>query len=332
VNLPEAVTPSATPLAVPLGLRSDEWVADALRGSGLWIDLGGAVVRLRSPIQQLAGPLRSVYRHFEGLAHGQWADIHADIKPPRGLRRWLRPQAELVADGHCPFEPFPASHALPLAEWGVNWLIGQRLHRFLLLHAGVVERDGLALLLPATPGAGKSTLTVALALRGWRLMSDEFGALGLDDGLLRPMLKPPALKNASIDVISRFEPRAELGPSFPGTRKGVVAHLAPPAAAVVARHAPARPTMVILPRWQPAGRAVLEPVNARLVCSALAFNAFNYAVAGVEGFRAVTTIANTCQAWQLSYSQLDDAIDCLGRLWARARGGAAAAPLAAESV
>lgn len=327
-----AAGPLAAAPPLPLSQRSDDWVAAALRGQGLWIDLGGATVRLRSPIRPLAGHLRSLYRHFGADAAGGWADIHADITLPRGLRRWLRPQALLVADGHSPFEPFPASHALPLAEWGVNWLIGQRLHRFLLLHAGVVERDGLALVLPATPGAGKSTLTVALALRGWRLLSDEFGALGLDDGLLHPMLKPPALKNESIDVIRRFEPRAELGTSFPGTRKGVVAHLAPPAAAVAARHVAARPALVVLPRWQPTGPAVLEPVSARLVCSALAFNAFNYAVAGVEGFRAVTTIANTCQAWQLSYSQLDEAIDCLGRLWAKQARGGVVAPAPAEAV
>lgn len=327
----EAAGPLAAATPPLLSQRSDDWVAAALRDQGLCIDIGGATVRLRSPIRQLAGQLRSVYRHFGAEAGGGWADIHADITLPRGLRRWLRPQALLVADGQAPFEPFPASHALPLAEWGVNWLIGQRLHRFLLLHAGVVERDGQALVLPATPGAGKSTLTVALALRGWRLLSDEFGALGLEDGLLHPMLKPPALKNESIEVLRRFEPGVELGQSFPGTRKGVVAHLAPPAAAVAARHVAAQPAIVVLPHWQPTGRAVLEPVSARLVCSALAFNAFNYAVAGAEGFRAVTTIANRCQAWQLNYSQLDDAIDCLGRLWStRARIGAAV-PLSEEA-
>ena len=44
----------------------------------------------------------------------------------------------------------------------------------LLLHAGV-ERDGLALICPPS-WSGKSTLTAALSLRGWRLLSDEFGA------------------------------------------------------------------------------------------------------------------------------------------------------------
>jgi len=46
----------------------------------------------------------------------------------------------------------------------------------LALHAGVLYRDGSALLLPAPSGSGKSTLVAALVQRGWTYGSDE-GAL-----------------------------------------------------------------------------------------------------------------------------------------------------------
>jgi hypothetical protein len=42
------------------------------------------------------------------------------------------------------------------------------------LHAGCVVRDGKAVLLAASSGVGKSTLTLALALRGWSLLSDDW--------------------------------------------------------------------------------------------------------------------------------------------------------------
>jgi len=42
------------------------------------------------------------------------------------------------------------------------------------LHAGCVARDGKAVLLAAASGVGKSTLTLALALRGWSLLSDDW--------------------------------------------------------------------------------------------------------------------------------------------------------------
>jgi hypothetical protein len=42
------------------------------------------------------------------------------------------------------------------------------------LHAGCIVRDGRAILLSAPSGVGKSTLSLALALRGWSLLSDEW--------------------------------------------------------------------------------------------------------------------------------------------------------------
>ncbi|MGA2277423.1 MAG: hypothetical protein ABSG00_07455, partial [Terracidiphilus sp.] len=44
----------------------------------------------------------------------------------------------------------------------------------IVLHAGCVVRDGRAILLAAHSGEGKSTLSLALALRGWSLLSDEW--------------------------------------------------------------------------------------------------------------------------------------------------------------
>jgi hypothetical protein len=42
------------------------------------------------------------------------------------------------------------------------------------LHAGCVARRGKAILLAAPSGVGKSTISVALALRGWSLLSDDW--------------------------------------------------------------------------------------------------------------------------------------------------------------
>ena len=46
-------------------------------------------------------------------------------------------------------------------------------HQYLIIHAAVVEKNGLAAILPAPPGSGKGTLTAGSVLSGWRLLSDE---------------------------------------------------------------------------------------------------------------------------------------------------------------
>lgn len=310
----------ASPIPSPLHetLLSD--IAAALAGAGLWFDYGAAVLRLRSDSAALAAQLQAVYRNFAFVSDAPWADLHIQIERPYNLRRWLAPQVLFRCDGRQPFEPFPADSPLPLLEWGCNWLIGQRLNDLLLLHAGAVERDGLALVLPALPGSGKSTLAAALSLSGWRLLSDEFGAYDPQLRVFRPMLKPVALKNESIDVIRRFSPQACLGPLFPKTRKGTVAHLSAGADAVARRRAPARPGAVILPRWVKGSLTKLETVPTDRVFAALAFNAFNYSILGATAFDAVVGLARQCPAWTLVYSDLKDALAAIDGLWAEVVG------------
>jgi HprK-related kinase A len=287
----------------------------ALAGNGVWMDVGAAVMRMQSDSAAFAAQLRVVYGQFPFMDYADWADLHVKIHRPHGARRWIRPQVKFQCDGQDPFEPFPADSPLPLFEWGCNWMIGHRLNDLLLLHAGVVEKDGLALVLPATPGSGKSTLTAALSQSGWRLLSDEFGAFDPESGTFRAVLKPVALKNQSIDVIRRFAPQAVLGPEFPKTRKGTVAHLAPQRDAVERRHERARPGAVVLPRWQAGSPTRFEPLEEQVIFPALAFNAFNYSLLGAVGFQAAVRLVRQCPAWQLVYSDLYEALATIEAAW-----------------
>lgn len=310
----------AIPEVRNLAQVSTREVGRALANEGLWIDLGAAQLRVQGNSPVLATQLQAAYRNHPFRTREPWADLHIRLDRPAGPRRWFRPQVVFRCDGLRPFEPFPADSPLPLLEWGGNWLIGQRLHHLLLLHAGVVEKDGRALVMPATPGSGKSTLTAALSLSGWRLLSDEFGAFDPVEHVFRAVLKPIALKNASIGVIrSRFAD-ACFGPEFPKTRKGTVAHLAAPLATIVRGHEPAGTGAIVLPQWRAGSPTRLEPVAARPIFSALAFNAFNYKLLGAIGFSTVVHLVRACPAFQLIYSDLDDAIATIDGLWARTSG------------
>jgi HprK-related kinase A len=240
-------------------------VRDRLSGSGLALDFGFVKARVRSDVPGLGAALQRVYAEFPAGDADGFFDVTASVTAG-GLRRYVRPQIEFFVDGTQPFEPFPADTHLPLLEWGLNWCIAQRSNTHLLLHAGVVEKNGLGIVLPALPGSGKSTLVAALIARGYRLLSDEFGVVRQSDGMLLPLLKPVALKDASIDVIRRFAPASALGPVFPKTRKGDVAHLAPPAASTARRHEPAAPAL-FSSRSSPRAALALErcrsPVRSR---------------------------------------------------------------------
>jgi HprK-related kinase A len=285
-----------------------------LSNGGLALDFGAARARLFTDVPGLVASLRRVYANFPVEVDGGFHDVTARLRRAHGARRFVRPQVELVVDGTVPFEPFPAANHLPLVEWGLNWFLAERCNTLLLLHAGVVERGGTAVLLPALPGCGKSTLTAALSVSGFRLLSDEFGAVRLDDGACVPMLRPIALKNESIGVIARLRPDAALGPVFAGTRKGDVAHLGPDAESVAKRHVPATARFVVFPQFQAGAATALEPIARARAFAKLAVNSFNYEVLGPAAFEAVGRLIARCDCYRLSYGDLADAVSVIGGL------------------
>ena len=287
---------------------------DYFPGGRIFLDYGACRVAATMPAVAMKAAFYRVYGAFAYLPRNDFADFHVGIRPGRGLRRWLRPTVRFTIDGIEPFEPYPRGSALPMFEWGVNWCFAQRFNQYVLLHAGALALGDRAVIMAATPGSGKSTLAAALMLRGFRLLSDEFGVLDPASGLLLPMLKPVALKNRSIDVIREFSADAVLGPVFPETRKGDVAHLAPNTASVDAVAQPARPGLVLFPRYQAGAELALVPQPREQAFARLAFNSFNYALLGPVAFHAVADLAERCLAFELRYGSLDEAVARIRRL------------------
>lgn len=270
--------------------------------------MGPFVVRLKSQPKALVLPFQLMYRDFPLATSNTFADFDVALDSPRGFRGWIQPQVLFKLDGRSLFEPFPRDTAFPLFEWGLNWCVGQRCHQYLLLHAATVERNGRAILLPATPGSGKSTLCAALIHRGWRHLSDEFGIFDFKKRCLVPFPRPVALKNESIDVIRHFAPEAVLGPLFPKTRKGTVAHLRPPLSAVQRMHETASPAWVIFPKFSLGARLSLRAVPKSQAFLRLAYNSFNYKITGPDGFKAVGEIVRSAECYDLAYGDLDEAV------------------------
>ena len=290
----------------------------SMRRGGMRLRSGPFVVRLYGRLPSLIEQLRLLYPDTEIFADTApvLTDFYLGLARPRGLRRWLHPQIRLLTDWEAPFEPFPYDHALPLFEWGLNWRIAVQAHQFLMLHAAAVARHDHAIIMPALPGSGKSTLRAALMLRGWRLLSDEFGLIRPDDPdlALHALPRVIPLKNASIEVIRRFSDTAVLGPTFPKTRKGDVAHLAPTTESQLRWADTAQPAMLLFPLYQAQADTELTRLNAAEAFTQLAGNSFNYRLQGERGFRALTALGKRCPAYRLVYSDLDDAIGRINAL------------------
>lgn len=282
--------------------------------SAVILDTGPFRVAVRSSEKQLLETLAFFYRDSLCAEPDPVFDFDVRLARPRSLRRWLRSQVVFEVDGARPFEPQPLENAFPVYEWGLNWCIATSAHRYLMLHAGSVAFGDRALILPGTPGSGKSTLSAALQLRGARLLSDEFGIIRPERGDLLPMPRGIPLKNASIEAIIAFDAAAPLGPTYPKTRKGRVRHLRPSDESQAQRAQPAQPHWLVFPRYEAGSDTVLQPLARDDAFRELAFNCFNYKLLGLTAFRALSELAGRVDSYTLRFSDLEHATARLARL------------------
>ncbi len=275
---------------------------------GITLITGPFRFRVRSACPNVARGLHTLYPAFTVEADSGFRDFHVRVDRVAGLRRWFKPQVNFWYDAHNPFLPLAANHAYALLEWGMNWCIAGHAHHYLQLHAAVVERNGQAVILPGDPGAGKSTLTAALALSGWRLLSDEVTLVDRDDGRVAALARPISLKNQSIDIIRAFDARAVFGEIAHDTHKGTVAHLRPPDDSVARMHEKASATHIVFPRWRAGVRTRLSRHAKADAFMHAANHAFNYSLLGRRGFELNADLVEACACWDFEYSRLDEAL------------------------
>lgn len=293
---------------------SQQAFESALSGSGIGIQIGPFNARIRSDLKSLINPLYRFYEAYPLLDDDAVYNFHARLQPRRAFPRVYRRMVRFTVDGRKPHEDMPASQSLPVFEWGINLMIALRSHCFLMLHAAVLERKGKALLLPAMPGHGKTTLCAGLSHRGWRTLSDEFGLIRPGTTHMIPVPRPMALKNESIGIIRSFAQDAWIGPPTPNTRKGTVAHLRPSADSIVRQDELAPATMVVFPRWVSGAPLRLSSVTPGESFMLLATNAFNYELLGEAAFLTIRDLVAGVDAYRLEYSDLEEATACLNEL------------------
>lgn len=289
-----------------------------ITGDGLALQTGPLHLRLRSDVLLVQQGVRLLYADYPVLAPERFCDHGVEIVRAGGLRRWLRPQVLFLHDGAPTFEPMPADHGMPLLEWALNWAISGQAHQYLILHAAVIERGGRAVVMPAPPGSGKSTLCAGLIHRGWRLLSDELALIDLGNGRLAGPARPVSLKNASIDLIAAFAPEAVFGRRTPATVKGTVAHLRAPSEHVRRAAEPALPGWIVFPKYVAGAAAQLGSRPKADAIMQLSRNAFNAGITGREGFAALARLVSESECLDFSYSSLDEAAAVFERLAAAA--------------
>ncbi len=295
---------------------------DSLKPVALWPSTRSVILRigcfsisieLQVPGSDLIDEISDLYASYPQEDPDSLPDFAIVLRCPNLARTFFRPQIEAFLDGRTPFRAMAQRLGVPMLESSINWAAA-RTNRALLFHAGVVERNGRAVILPGGSGAGKSTLCAALTSRGWRLLTDELAMLRPSDGQLQPHPRPISLKNISIDVIAERVPSAHISKRYEGTMKGTVAFMRAPPEAVQKADETAKPAHVIFSKYEPDARTDFKPLEKAEAFLRLINYSPNYFTMLATGFETLATLVEDCDHYALSYPTLDEAITMIETL------------------
>ena len=223
-------------------------------------------------VRQLPLTVRFTDTAQEALVHPVLAHLEAPLAATACVLDIIttQPGITLYRDGTPRLGCAGLEELAPMAK-GLAWQFGLSNGDFLLnMHAGVVAGPAGAILLPAPPGSGKSTLTAALVATGLDYFSDEVALLAEEDLAVMPFPLAMCVKDTGIDVLaSRFPAIAALPMHTRMDGKRVV-YMAPPAARVPGPNTRRPVVAIVFPRYVAGApntlRALQKPVSfARLL-------------------------------------------------------------------
>jgi HprK-related kinase A len=289
-------------------------LAGQLADRGLHLLTGPFIFRLHTRVETIVEGIRILYGEFPLVDSPEFADFHVSLVQQRNWRQCFRPLVAVSVDGEFLSTPLPVDQALAVFEGCLNWCIYTTAHQYLIIHAAAVEREGRAAILPAPPGAGKSTLCAALVNRGWRLLSDELTLVALETNTIVPLARPISLKNESIDIIRTFAPQAVFGPISPNTIKGTIAHMRAPAESVARVAEVCTPTWLVMPRYRPGVVTTVQSVPKGQAFMLIAGSSVNYMMHGFKGFTLLTQLVDAVDCYEFEYGDLHEAVSWFDKL------------------
>jgi hypothetical protein len=218
----------------------------------------------------------------------------------------------------CDGEPVTSTEwacvALDYLVWDVNRRVVEASDRRLLLHAAAAARDGVAVVVPAVSGGGKSTFVAALVAAGFEYLSDEIVAIEPGPATIDGYHKAIALKEGSWPLIAARAPDAAIAPFMAMTR-----YLTPPMlGSTVAEHG-SRPGLVVIPDRHVESGPTVEIHRAEAL-TVLAEQSFNFEDFGPTRLDLLAEIVRQSRCYRVPTANLDNAVEAISNAITRTVG------------
>lgn len=236
----------------------------------------------------------------------KYANYDVSIKHSGYMRRFIKPQSRFLCDQNEPFIPMSIEKSFAMFEWGLNWVVSVHEFRHVILHSAVLAKGNKAIVFPAPPGSGKSTLTSWLCHNGWRLLSDEMALITPGSNEVTPFVRPICLKNNAITLAKEWFPEGCFSGVSPNTHKGDVVHLSPPSESWQSRREKANVCAIVFPKYNSNIFCDIYSLNKAEAFSMLTKNAFNYGALEKMGFSTLINLVEESKTFEVHYNSLSE--------------------------
>lgn len=272
------------------------------------LNLPPFVFQIETNIPLVATNAKLIYGHSfnDNIDETVFVDYYLSATHAGGIRRFYKPQARFLCDEREPFKPLKENQAYAMLEWGMNWTVAAHELQYAIVHSAVLAKDNKAILFPAPPGSGKSTLTAHLSQNGWRLLSDEMALIIPGTNQVIPFVRPICLKNASIDLAKRWFPNSVFSSVAADTHKGDVIHMAPPQNAFDKNQDPATIVGIVYPNFRSDISLDIYKLTMTESFMQLVDNSFNFTAIGKDSFDTITSIIENTKHFEIFYNDLNE--------------------------
>jgi hypothetical protein len=305
--------PSVQPIDVDVILDRREWPYDS-RFRAL-----GYAFRVRSDLE---GADRVV---------GRLLAPFADTTPPAGrvatytLTHRLSSGGEAERATYC-YELFQDGQSIQrVATPGsmLDWVIldstrhaVEGLTRYVGVHAAVASLHGRAVLMPAPPDSGKTTLVAGLTRGGFQFLGDEVALIEPETMLVHPFLRPLLIERGSMAVLDGL---ASDLPAMYGRFRGVRYQVAAEDLRTGAEGSPCPIAYAVLPRYREGSATRLQPISRATALMRVWDQTFNRSGIGTFGIRTLANVLRGAECFELPIGDLHEAIQEIRSLFEPSR-------------
>jgi hypothetical protein len=177
----------------------------------------------------------------------------------------------------------------------------------LAVHAAVVANSSIAIILPGSSGAGKSTIAAALTDAGYRYLSDETAPI-TEQHVVVPYTKPIVVGSRSFDVLGAAIGRADLA------RRGDRWFLDPRLLSGGPALTPMIAGLVVVPEFRPGFTVDVVPLSRSEVAAAVAGNTFNLDKLRRSGLERAVDLARSLPGYRLVHGGVEHSVGAIREL------------------